>query len=158
MVHGNNNSYHGVGDLHYSDTLSSLPTYLLSVIKMPKNVEDRIDRIRKHFFWKGANKDRKGYHLISWKRITRLIEQDGLGIIDLTCFGKALKAKGLWNLVSSNKATWTSLVRAKFLNNEKSLSCLTQPKPSKASPFWRDLISIFPTFMSRCKVTLGKGC
>ena len=46
-------------------TLSSLPTYFLSLFTIPQAVAARIERIRRNFLW-GALKDVLKYPLVAW--------------------------------------------------------------------------------------------
>jgi hypothetical protein len=50
--------------------LSSTPTYAMSMYLLPSTVIEKIDKVRKRFFWQGGGTKRK-YHLVKWKIITK---------------------------------------------------------------------------------------
>ena len=47
-------------------TLSSLPTYFLSLFVIPKKVCARLEKIQRDFLWGGGALEKKP-HLVSWK-------------------------------------------------------------------------------------------
>uniref|UniRef100_A0A2N9G2U9 Reverse transcriptase domain-containing protein n=1 Tax=Fagus sylvatica TaxID=28930 RepID=A0A2N9G2U9_FAGSY len=48
-------------------TLSSLPTYYLSLFPIPKSVALRIDKIQRDFLWGGMGEGKK-FHLVNWNQ------------------------------------------------------------------------------------------
>jgi hypothetical protein len=70
--------------------LSSQPVYLLTVIKLSKEVLDEIDKICRRFLWAGDKVISGGKCKINWVRTTLPKEYDGLGILDLNKFATAL--------------------------------------------------------------------
>ena len=49
-------------------TLSSLPTYYLSLFTIPQHVADRLERIQRNFLW-GRSTDVFKYSLIAWEKV-----------------------------------------------------------------------------------------
>ena len=49
-------------------TLSSLPIYFLSLLRMQKVVCSRSEKIQRDFLWDGGNLNRKP-HLVNWKTV-----------------------------------------------------------------------------------------
>ena len=96
--------------------LSTIPTYYLSFLHLLVNVEKMIDSIMKQFLWKVGNPSNSGYPLVSWKRISRNITQDGLGIINIRSFNSALKCKLVWNIISNKEnMSWAKLFKSRYL-------------------------------------------
>ena len=60
-------------------TLSSLPTYYLSLFTIPQAMEARIERIQRNFHW-GTSKEVFKYPLVAWDKVCLLVEVGGLGI------------------------------------------------------------------------------
>ena len=71
-------------------TLSSLPTYFLSLFIIPTHVANKIEKLQRDFLW-GDPKT----HLLGWKKICMLKANGGLGIRKLTTFNKPLLGKWL---------------------------------------------------------------
>ena len=60
-------------------TLSSLPTYFLSLFPVPSSVAHRIEKLQRDFLWGGLGDEFK-YHLVNWHTICAPIQQGGLGL------------------------------------------------------------------------------
>ncbi|KAL4595448.1 hypothetical protein ACB092_12G092200 [Castanea dentata] len=76
-------------------TLSSLPTYFLSLFTIPQAMAARIERIQRNFLW-GASEDVFKYPLDAWDKVCLPLECGGLGIRRVGLFNKALLGKWLW--------------------------------------------------------------
>jgi hypothetical protein len=48
-----------------NSVLTSTITYAMYSIKLPAGVIENIDRIRKHFLWRGNNPEKKGGNLVA---------------------------------------------------------------------------------------------
>lgn len=70
--------------------LSSIPTYHMTVFALKKWAIKKIDKIRRNFFWKGAEEINSGHCLVRWKKVKRPKKQGELGVLDLEMFGRAL--------------------------------------------------------------------
>lgn len=46
-------------------TLSSLPTFYMSIFVLPASVRNRLERMEREFLWEGQGEERK-YHLVKW--------------------------------------------------------------------------------------------
>ena len=76
-------------------TLSSLPTYFLSLFTSPKPVATRLESIQRNFLW-GSFKGNFKYPLVAWDKVCLPVEMGGLGIRSVVSFNQALLGKWLW--------------------------------------------------------------
>ena len=60
-------------------TLSNMPTYLMSLFRLPKRVKLRLEKIQMDFLWGGGNLEKK-LHLVNWDTVCLSKEKGGLGI------------------------------------------------------------------------------
>lgn len=56
---------------------SMIPTYTMLTIKIPKNVCDKIDKL-KNFLW-GQKEDKNKIHLVKWRKVCKPKKIGGLG-------------------------------------------------------------------------------
>ena len=66
-------------------TLSSLPTFYLSLFTVPKAVAMRFERIQRNFLW-GSSAECFKYPLVAWEKVCLPRELGGLGIRNLVSF------------------------------------------------------------------------
>jgi hypothetical protein len=76
--------------------LDSLPTYMLTALRLPKKFYQGMDKLRKHFLWAGHQRLHGGKCNVSWPRVCRPLTHGGLGMVDLERFGRALRLRWLW--------------------------------------------------------------
>ena len=69
-------------------TLSSLPTYFISILPIPGKVANRIEKLRRDFLWSGISGGSK-LHLVKWAKVCKPIQVGGLGIRRLRSFNFA---------------------------------------------------------------------
>ncbi|RVX02541.1 putative ribonuclease H protein [Vitis vinifera] len=94
-------------------TLSSLPTYFLSLFVIPKRVCVRLEKIQRDFLWGGGALENRP-HLVSWKVICAAKKDGGLGIRSLAIFNKALLGKWLWRFANDNESLWKQIISSKY--------------------------------------------
>lgn len=51
--------------------LTALPTYWMSIFKLPSWIIKKIDQIRRDYLWSGVDIDNPGCRLVSWKNLCR---------------------------------------------------------------------------------------
>ena len=59
-------------------TLSSLPTYFLSLLPIPVKVANRMEKIHRDFLWSGI--DAPNVPLVEWAKVCMPVQNGGLGI------------------------------------------------------------------------------
>jgi hypothetical protein len=76
--------------------LSTLPTYLLTVIKPLKKFYKDLDKMRRRFFWVGDQEIHGGKCKVNWSRVCRSLKNRGVGLTGLECFSRALRVCWMW--------------------------------------------------------------
>ena len=94
-------------------TLSSLPTYFISLFVIPKRVYARLEKIQRDFLWGGGALENRP-QLVSWKIICAAKKDGGLGICSLAAFNKALLGKWLWRFANENDPLWKQIITGKY--------------------------------------------
>jgi hypothetical protein len=97
-------------------TLSSLPTYYLSLFPIPSSVAIRIDKIQRDFLWGGIGEGKK-FHLINWHQVCQPLKSGGLGFQNIRVFNRALLGKWLWRYGTETDAFWRSIIFSKYGNS-----------------------------------------
>jgi len=92
-----------------NSTLSSLPTYFLSLFPIPVGVANRLEKLQRDFLWGGVGDEFK-YHLVNWRTICSSKASGGLGVRSLVRFNKALMGKWLWRFAMERDAFWRNVV------------------------------------------------
>ena len=89
-------------------TLSSLPTYFLSLFTIPTYVANRIEKLQMDFLW-GDGKT----HLVEWDKVCVPMANGGLSIRKLTTFNKTLLGKWLWRFRNKENRLWQRVTTSK---------------------------------------------
>jgi hypothetical protein len=58
-------------------TLANIPTYYMSLFKIPVKVANRIEKLQRDFLWGGVGEEFK-YHLVKWSKVCSLFWWVGL--------------------------------------------------------------------------------
>lgn len=89
--------------------LSSIPVYLLTVIKPPKKFIKNLDKEQRRFLWAGNQQLHGEKCKVSWARLQRPIDGGGLGITDLEAFSRALRLRWLWFQWKNPERPWVGM-------------------------------------------------
>lgn len=114
----------------------AIPTYAMSIFKLPKDLCSSIQAMINRFSWSHAPSKRK----IHWVWVSILCdrkEEGGLGLRDLEAFDRALLAKQVWRLIQDE----TSLVaqKSKYFPTTDILSANID---ARLSYTWRGLYEV----------------
>ena len=115
--------------------INSLPTYYLSLFKMPKKVADMINKVQRRFLWCGSDTNRVSA-LVKWEVVQRPKAQGGLGVGDILLKNAALLFKWWWRFACEEGAMWRNVIQALYGEDQSLLpgkSISTMPGP------WRDI-------------------
>ena len=118
-------------------TLSNMPTYLISLFRLPRRVKLRLEKIQRDFLWGGGNLERK-LHLVNWETVCLIKEKCGLGIQNLSKFNKALLGKWSWRFVMKDNSTWRNVINLKYGSEEGGWFPII-PKGSYGVGLWKEI-------------------
>ena len=93
-------------------TLSSFPTYFLSLFTIPKVVAARMESIQRNFLW-GSSEGSFKYLLVAWEKVCLPVELGGLGIRSVASFNQVLLGKWLWRYGHEVTHLWWRVISTK---------------------------------------------
>jgi hypothetical protein len=99
-----------------SVSLNNPPMYHMSVYLLPKMIVNKLDQIRRRFFWQGGGTINK-YHLLKWEKICKSKKKGGLGIKNLRKMNISLLSKWWWKL-EKEEGLWQQLINYKYLKKD----------------------------------------
>ena len=114
--------------------LSTIPTYPLSCLPLPKHLLHKFKVKLRNFLWNDCEESKK-LVLIKWDNICKPKEYGGLGIKNLLWKNEALGAKLIWRLYSMREKKWAKILYNKYLITEDPsllFRLKTLPKGSKS--------------------------
>jgi hypothetical protein len=136
-------------------TLSSLPTYYLSLFTILVSVTNRIERIQRNFLW-GSYGDGVNHHLVNWDIVCSPIRYGGLGIRKIVVFNKALLGKWMWRFGIEDSKLWRRVIATKYGINSGGWST-KNPRGSHGCGLWRSINSVWVDFVDYVAFEVGVG-
>ncbi|XP_059446647.1 uncharacterized protein LOC132178216 [Corylus avellana] len=115
--------------------IQAIPTYCMSVFKLPKVLCSEINSLMTKFFWSHKEKEKR-IHWMSWSKMSLSKTQGGMGFRDIVTFNKALLAKQIWRLWKSPDSLIAKIMKAKYYLE---CSVLDAPCGKKLSFAWRSI-------------------
>ena len=90
-----------------------MPTYDMSLSRLPRVVKFRLEKIQRDFLWVVGNLERK-IHLVNWGTVCLSKEKGGLGIRSLSSFIRALLVNWNWRFVVEENSAWRKIIGLKY--------------------------------------------
>jgi hypothetical protein len=136
-------------------TLSSLPTYFLSLFTIPISVAHRIEKLQRDFLWGGMGND-STHHLMGWDKVCTPKAKGGLGIRSLVLLNKALLGKWLWRFGLEENNLWRRVVVEKF--GVVIGGWRTNPiRGAHGCGLWKVILSGWDDYFQHVQFVVGRG-
>nr|GEV35062.1 RNA-directed DNA polymerase, eukaryota, reverse transcriptase zinc-binding domain protein [Tanacetum cinerariifolium] len=90
--------------------LGSLPTYYLSLFRMPRTICNKLEAMRSKFFW-GAEDTNRKIHWVKWDLVLASKDCGGLGFGSLHSLNLALLYKWRWRFHNHHNALWAKIIK-----------------------------------------------
>lgn len=91
----------------------ALPTYVMSVFKLPASVCDELTRMIRQYWW-GVENGKKKMAWMSWDKLRLPKSMGGMGFRDMRSFNQALLAKQACRLLDTPECLCARLLKAKY--------------------------------------------
>ena len=91
----------------------AIPTYTMSVFKLPNSLCDDLIKIIRRFWW-GMKDGKNKMAWLSWEKMCAPKEKGGLGFQDLIAFNLALLAKQGWHLQMNPNSLVHQVLKARY--------------------------------------------
>ncbi|GJS41117.1 RNA-directed DNA polymerase, eukaryota, reverse transcriptase zinc-binding domain protein [Tanacetum coccineum] len=88
--------------------LGSLGVYYFSTYKAPKKIINKLESIRRNFFWGGSMDDNE-IPWIAWEKVLSPRDHGGLGIGGLRTCNQAMLTKWRWRFRTEKQALWFNI-------------------------------------------------
>ena len=94
----------------------AIPTYVMSVFKLPASVCDELTRMIRQYWWGVENRKKKMAWMI-WDKLRLPKPMGGMGFKDMRAFNQALLAKQAWRLLDCPDSLCAHLLKARYFPN-----------------------------------------
>ncbi|XP_074321457.1 uncharacterized protein LOC141657967 [Silene latifolia] len=132
---------------------NSLPTYVMSVFKIPANFCDELRAIVARFWW-GHDESKRGIHWVSWRKMARPKGEGGMGFRDFRQFNLALLGKQAWRLLTDPTSLWARLMKAKYYPHDDFMTAGIGYNPSYT---WRGIVEAKGVMERGLRRRIGDG-
>ncbi|XP_039072016.1 uncharacterized protein LOC120219245 [Hibiscus syriacus] len=119
--------------------LCSLPTYYLSMFKIPAAVNTKLQSIMANFLW-GGRAESKKIHWVNWITVCKSRSCGGLGVPNLNFMNRALLEKWFWKFANDSESIWKRLISSKY-NQDNNLISFSKKYPTNASWIWKSVVN-----------------
>ena len=131
----------------------AIPTYTMSMFKIPKTVGDSINSILAKYYW-GQTTDERKIHWVNWKKLCTQKEKGGMGFRDIHAFNLAMLAKQAWRLLHYTHSLFYRVYKVRYFPNCSFLEAELGRKPSFV---WRSLIAASEVVVRGSRWRVGDG-
>ncbi|KAK9666515.1 hypothetical protein RND81_14G190200 [Saponaria officinalis] len=113
----------------------SIPTYTMSVFKLPGNFSNELRSLVSSFWW-GSEGGKRKIPWIAWDKLCEPKCKGGLGFRDYQKFNRALLGKQAWRLITNDDCLMSRVIGSKYFPNSSFLESNLGANPSYT---WRGI-------------------
>ena len=136
-------------------TLSSLPTYFLSLFTIPKAMAARMESIQRNFLW-GSSEGSFKYSLVAWEKVCVFVKLGGLEIRSVASFNQALLGKWLWRYGHEATHLWRRVISTKY-GEGQGRWCTKVCRRTHGCGLWRSIHEGWESFSKNLSFVVGEG-
>ena len=136
-------------------TLSSMPIYLMSLLRIPIVVSLRLKKIQRDFLWGGGALERKP-HLVKWDTVCLDKRKGGLGVRPFYTLNRALLCKWNWRFANERETLWRHVINRKF-GEEEGGWYTREVREGFGVGFWKKIRKEGSLLQNKVVVTMGDG-
>uniref|UniRef100_A0A2N9IAI6 Reverse transcriptase domain-containing protein n=1 Tax=Fagus sylvatica TaxID=28930 RepID=A0A2N9IAI6_FAGSY len=136
-------------------TLSSIPTYYLSLFPIPMSIAHRIEKLQRDFLWGGLEDELK-FHLVNWQQVCTPLHNGGLGIRSMATFNKALLGKWLWRYSREPASLWRQVIDSKY-GGQGNFWCSNTIRSPHGVSLWKHIRAGWDVFSQHISYKVGDG-
>ncbi|XP_026452273.1 uncharacterized protein LOC113352696 [Papaver somniferum] len=140
-------------DVLIKSVLDPSLNHLMSTLKLPKFILNKVDQLRRNFLWH-AREGKHTVHAINWDTVCKPHWLGGLGIRDLKFHNFAFLAKTAWRIANFPNSVVSLLLKAKYFRR---VSFWDTTSPSRASWSWRSILKGKNIIKDGLRWAIGNG-
>ena len=118
-------------------TLSSMPIYLMSLVRLPRVVRLRLEKIQRDFIWGGGGLEKKPY-LVKWEVVCFDKRKGRLGVRSLFNLNRALLGNWSWRFAEEKGTLWKQVISRKY-GVEEGGWCTREVREGYGVRFWKEI-------------------
>ncbi|XP_071933651.1 uncharacterized protein [Coffea arabica] len=131
----------------------ALPTYVMSCCLLPKDLCKKICSEMAKFWW-GQKGDKQKIHWLSWRKLSEVKAEGGLGFRDLHEYNLALLAKQLWRILTRPNLLMSKVIKARYF---KGVSLWKMESNGTDSWCWKSLLRARGILEAGLRKRVGDG-
>ncbi|RVX05281.1 Transposon TX1 uncharacterized 149 kDa protein [Vitis vinifera] len=135
--------------------LSHLPSYFLSLFKMPASVAAKIERLQRDFLWSGVGEGKRD-HLVRWDIVCKPKTIGGLGLGNISWRNLVLLGKWLLRYPREGSALWHQVILSIYGSHSNGWDANTLVRWSHRCP-WKAIAQVFQEFSLITRYVVGNG-
>ncbi|RVW97626.1 putative ribonuclease H protein [Vitis vinifera] len=136
-------------------TLASMLIYLMSLMRIPRVVRLRLEKIQRDFLWGGGALEKRP-HLVKWDVVRSHKMKGGLGIRNFSILNRALLCKWSWRFAAERESFWKLVISSKYGEEEGGwISC--EVREGYGVGLWKEIRKEGVLLFKNASFTVGDG-